>query len=611
MIIALSAFFLISLAAGMVIYDRTKGYGRLEALLMAVICGACAFPLAGILLSSVSMLYLTLVYSLAFISVIAYAYNDKWKIVLGKIPISNGELLVLFMAIFMFGAFYYGGTSMPWLEDGDPNGHAVSASYIANYHTYSKPSDMFVARYLEPYPVGYQLWMGLLAQDGLDVNQTLKVFNYLLICLGLVAFFYFVKVLTGDSRIAVASSFILFALPTFSSRFIFSQAFAVTQIIAIMYLIACAINRDKKFYAYAGVLLGALFLTQPTASAIMGGFLAIWIVVEYLSGGELNKGFTTVIIIGLLIGAAWWILEFQKYGVDKVKEQLNLNVLGKGMAGFADPAKRYYGIGDFIVSPMANTTDNLTGIGLGIFALMLLGAVMFLNERKDWQILAVLWLAFGILGVFSDYLPITLVPSRFWVFMSIPLAIVAGAAFSTLTNHRTDIALVGFVAIVAVLVFSFYPKYIVNTTTWSSARFFTPGDYAMVGYVMNHTSPGEKAFDSCMYERVWTMNLWDDPLDREALLFKNNAVNTSKFGWDSEGWLKLARYNQSGIFRENVIYIHDFLQAKGYKYLFVNSRCVYNGVPQGVYDNRIREFDSSGEFDVLFKYDSERVYTIK
>jgi len=125
---------------------------------------------------------------------------------------------------------------------------------------------------------------------------------------------------------------------------------------------------------------------------------------------------------------------------------------------------------------------------------------------------------------------------------------------------------------------------------------------------MNNTVAGEKAFDACMYERVWSMNLWEDPLDRGAITFKNIAVNKSKYGWDSEGWLKLSSYNKSRIFSENVTYVSRFMRAQSYVYMFVNSRCIYNGVPEDIYKKRIGEFDSSPLFEVFFKQGDERVY---
>jgi len=609
MILAVAVFIAVSFALGLLIYGRLKEFGVAEAPIMSIIFGVCIFPLMGILLSSAGALEIYTVAGISLLVIASYIGRvkaDIFGIVSDCFRLSGIEKIMMVFAIVMFIVFSMGGFSAQWLEDGDPNGHAVAASYIAHYHTYSKPADLFVARYMEPYPVGYQLWMGLLSQDGLFVNQTLKVFNYVFICLGLVAFFYLVKVLSGNEWVAGCSSFILLVLPSFSTRFIFSQSLAITQVIMVMYLIACAIRRSEKFWCYAGLVLASLFLTHPTTSAIMGGFVVIWFAVDWLATGKFNNGFIYMVIIALLIGGSWWYYEYQKYGMDKIKEQLNLNVLQHG-TGFSDPTMKYYTLSDFIVSPQSNSTDNSTGVGMGVFALALLGFVRFLKERKDYQILGIALLIFGVLGVMSNYLPVSLVPSRFWAFMSIPLALIAGEALSFIVSKK-ELGIVGFMAIVALLAASGYPKFMINTSTWGSARFFTPGDYAMVDYVMNNTVAGEKAFDACMYERVWSMNLWEDPLDRGAITFKNIAVNKSKYGWDSEGWLKLSSYNKSRIFSENVTYVSRFMRAQSYVYMFVNSRCIYNGVPEDIYKKRIGEFDSSPLFEVFFKQGDERVY---
>ena len=621
MFLSLITFCVISFALGLIVYDKLRPYGDIEAFVMSFLFGVCVYPILGIILSFFNEVVIYFILAIGLF-VIGIRINIK-KLILPSLKPSKYELLAVVFALLMFGVFYYGGVSYPWLEDGDPNGHAVAASYIAHYHTFSKPADMFIARYMEPYPVGFQLWMGTLAQDGFNIVSTLKFYNYVFIALGILAFFCFVRVLTGDDRLALFSTFILTSIPTFSTRFIFSQAFATTQVIVILYFIALAIKKSNELYLYGGVVLGSLFLTHPTTSAVMGGFIVIWVLFDYAYNNKFNVGFIVLIICGSLIGGSWWLYEFQKYGVANLREQLNLNVLSKGV-GFSDPTMRYYSVGDFINSSTNNSIDNMTGVGIAVFAMMFLGCIYFMIERKEYHILLLLWLCFCILGVYSNYLPISLIPSRFWVYMSIPLSVVAGYGLMkffpmSTSKMQIDLGFVGFLAVSGILLTSAYPKAIVNSEQWGSSRLFTQGDYDTFNYAISNIPIGSKTMDACMYERVWSMNLWDDPLDKESILFKNNNVNTSKYGWDSEGWLKLKlsyinnSYMASGsdIFDSSLTYVHDFLRSKDYKYLFVNSRCIKNGILNNTYEKRINELDSSSLFGIASKSGMERIYEIK
>jgi hypothetical protein len=602
-------FVSISLALGLFIRSRLLVYGETEALIMSFMFGVCVFPLIGIILSVFNLVYIYVVFILAIFIFICDRKDKSFSF--ASLKFSKFEKIAIICSLCLFIVFSVGGFSSPLLEDGDPNGHAVAASYIAHYHTYVKPADMFVARYMEPYPIGYQLWMGLLSQDTMDIVSTLKTYNYIFISIGILAFFFFVKALTDSEWIAAIGSFILAILPSFSTRFVFAQAFATTQVIVILYLVARSLQRKDNLYIYAGILLGSLFLTHPTTSAIMGGFLVLWVLFDSIINKEINVKFIVfVIVVGCLIGGVWWLHEFDKYGVMNLREQLNLNVLGKNIVGFSDPTMRYYSVIDFVVSPIQNSIDNMTGVGLFAFGLGLLGLVICFKEREQYQILLVIWLAFCIYGIYSNYFPVSLVPSRFWSYMSIPFAAIAAIGMSKIIYHKNELGVIGFVAIVGLFLTSAYPKIVVNTAEWESARFFTKGDIDMVSSVMTNITKGSKAMDACMYERVWSMNLWDDPLDKNAILFKNKEANVSKFGWDSEGWLKLKSENDSGIFANNLTYVHDYLKSKGYEYLLINSRCIKNGVTNFSYENKINEYDSSPLFKVIFNEDLERVYKV-
>ena len=95
-----------------------------------------------------------------------------------------GAVLIFFVCLSMYagGAFKY-----PYLEDDDPWEHANSVKYIAIEKTLNSP-DNYEFKYLDPYPPGYNLMMGVLHQTSPSMMWTLKFFNGLMLALGILFF---------------------------------------------------------------------------------------------------------------------------------------------------------------------------------------------------------------------------------------------------------------------------------------------------------------------------------------------------------------------------------------------------------------------------------------
>ena len=604
----LGFFFIVSLMIGFVV-RKIDFSDYVEEFLMRIIFGICLFPLIAIPLGFINQLYYIPVFAAALVLMLISGEAVRFK----KQAILKDKLILLVvgMAIVSFYVFNLGSDSHVWLEDGDPNGHAVVASYIAKTHTWMKPVDLFIARYIEPYPMGYQIWMGVLSSIGGNVSEVLKVFNNVMIAITFVAFFYFVQRLFKSYNIAACATFVLAAIPSFSTRFIFAQSLSMLQMIVGFYFIIRILQGDKHLIVWGGLILASLCLTHQTTAVVMGALMAAWLGFDTYHNKKLNRGFVACLLIGVIVAAPWWIYEYQKYGVDKIIFQLNLEKLAEKGPGLTDPNLRMYTINDLIVS--TDIMDNMTGFGAFIFIMLVIVVVSIVAYRDSpyevW--LGFIWLAFTMLALFSNWLPVSFIPSRMWPYVSIPVAILVGnALFSTYKMEYAAFKGLTYMFVIGIVVMSFVPKAKMNSSTWPSSRFLSQDEYAMAGF-LSSLPIGTKVMDACYYERVWGLNLWDDPTDREAIVFKSNGVNTSKYGWDSEGWLKLGSYSNSSVFTGTIDNMYGFLKQKNYSYIIIGDRCKQIGVDGDVFNKRIVDLRSSDRFGVAFEKGNERVYQLK
>jgi len=580
-----------------------------EEFIIRILYGACLFPLLALILGTFYLASPIPIFVAA--AFLMFASGEATRFKMQAILKDNTIIAVIVLSLIMLYAFDVGAGSHLWLEDGDPNGHAVVASYIAKTGTWMKPVDLFVARYIEPYPMGYQLWMGVLSSIGGNVNEVLKVFNNLFIVLTVPAFYYLVKRLFNSSAIALSSSFVLVALPAFSTRFIFSQSLSMLQMIVAFYLIARIVKGERNLAVYGGFILGALCVTHQTTAVVMGVLAGLWLVYDKYSSKKLNTAFVLCLVVGVLVALPWWGFEYMRYGWDKIKFQLNLEALSAKGLGLTDPQLRMYTVTDLI--NVGGVMDNMTGFGPFVVVLLIIVVVSIIAYRDSpYEIwLAFIWGVFCMLALFSNWLPVSFIPSRMWPYTAIPVAILVGnAIYSTYKMEYSAIKNLTYLFIIGIALTSMYPKMQFNSAQWPSARFSSPEEYAMAGVLFNITNDA-KVMDLCFYERVWGLNLWDDPTDRDAIMFKNSAVNTSKYGWDSEGWLKLASISDSRIFGGNLSGAQQFLKDKKYEYIIIGSRCMVYGVNQTVFTQKTTEMDNSQLFGIKFKQGNERVYQLK
>ncbi|MBS3168826.1 hypothetical protein J4216_06875 [Candidatus Woesearchaeota archaeon] len=224
-----------------------------------------------------------------------------------KIRMSNIFGLIV-LALFLFTVLMYskGAFSYPWLEDGDPWTHLMGVKYISEEKTVFEPVegiDYFF--YIDPYPPGFDMLLGVMNQTSGDIVWTLKFFNILIISLAIPFSYFFFGKLTKSSSKALIGTFILAVLPSFMSHFIWAHSLAITLVPLIFYA-ALSIEEDHKWSYAAALFLGSSTLVQPTQPIKFIALFIIFSLVKSFSNKGIWKQYTKVLFIGGILGLLWW-----------------------------------------------------------------------------------------------------------------------------------------------------------------------------------------------------------------------------------------------------------------------------------------------------------------
>jgi len=347
--------------------------------------------------------------------------------------------------------FLHGALATPWLEDDDSWVHATSAKYITVNHTYSISPEARagVLSYLEPYPCGYPVLMGVLHQLNDSIFTTLKVFNILIISLGIIYFYLMAREWTARPAVALWATGVLWVMPCFMSRFIWAQSMSLVLFFPAFYALERT-RREPAWAVVAAITIGGMFLAQPSAAAIFGLMaLLYWVVNLVFALVGKREGFPRRTLIeqvcagvgGLVLAALFYGPAYLKFGHKGFLSGMRLDptaALSLKVSGTS--TGQAYGIWDFLWSDaFRNKINQPTGLGPLLFLILVAGVTLLaarpgrLKENR-WGVTALLWLVLTVLGLEGDVLRVSLFPHRFWAFFSIPAAMIAGEFFSFLAS---------------------------------------------------------------------------------------------------------------------------------------------------------------------------------
>jgi len=440
----------------------TFGFGIAAFCVLSVIFNLFHVPLSWLIFLAIA------------IAIMAYFI---WKKELGlSLPKVDGTvLIVLGLALLNFAVYWIGATAYPWLEDMDPWLHTIGTDWVAVTQSFSRFYDgtNFYRLYIEPYPPSFDILMGVLHQMTPSVSTTLKFFNAFLVSLSPIFAFYAVSEITKSRNLALLAAFFLLAMPAFMSHFIWAQTLAMLMLLISFYAYERAL-KEPRFLLPAGVAVGAVAISQPSTAAIFAIMSVLYALAKFYENGlPALKQLAIIGAIGLLLAGTYYVPTVLKYGVEYTGIGLGMfpDLFTPGSSeDFSDAT--VYGIADYFIVQPDGRIDQHIGIGIVLGILALLGFAMAMDalrkgSREAWLSCAALWLILGILGTEGNIMPVKLFPHRFWVFLAIPVAILAAYAYLKLEEKWPQYKALLFAGLVlGVLATSAAGKLNTQTSIW-------------------------------------------------------------------------------------------------------------------------------------------------
>lgn len=575
---------------------------QLESHLMRIGIGLGIFPILGVLLNLLTIPLdwkIFLVLSLAFPVYLASKKIAKKELEIPKIQFSltKSNLIIIFVFLLFLATFFMyvsGAFSYPYLEDDDPWSHATSVKYIATEKTAYSPN--FYFNYLDPYPPGYGIVMGILHQTSSSLMWTLKFFNALIISLGIIFFYFFAKEFIGDESKALFSTFILSAIPCFLSHFIWSHALIVILFFPAFYCLE-KIRENKKWMFAAILVIASICVTQPTQAMKFGALFAIFWIIKSITNKNLQKEVLFSGLAGFFASFLWWGDMLIKYGLSGIFGSKSATAAIGGTKSFLSfftmkgTATRLYTFNDFFVAKSQNMINNPIGVGI-VISLLLLASLVYilikykksLSKENSWILISLFWLIFTFLGIHGGTrIPVALFSFRFWMLFAIPVSLLAAEGAWFLMDFgkkmKIDKTLIVAIIIFGVLATSGYQKYAVNTAMWPPGVGWSSSE-EIEGYVWLKTLPeNTKIFGLC-----------------------SETSSAHLIGFDKYDcfWCEDENMLRKDIMNKTQEQLHSWMKIKNYDYFIVDSTCV-ESFDINKTNDFLQESVSSGLFQLSYQ----------
>lgn len=372
----------------------------LERILMQIGIGLGTLPILMVLLSFIKVpLDWRLIFILVMIVPLFFLVKKirKLNFNLSKITISKSEiyslvaLLIFSLTLFMYlkGAFVY-----PYLEDDDPWSHANGVKFVSIEKTLTNKNGG--TGYLDPYPPAYDGLLGILHQTSPSLMWTMKFFNALIISLSILFFYFFSYRFIGSRKKALFATSILAMIPCYLSHFIWAHSLIPPLFLIAFYLLEM-IRIDKKYSIMAGLVIGSIFVTQPTQPIKFIGLFVIYFLIKLVYHRKDSLYMLFSGIGGFLLSIIWWATRWKvQLGrgayttTSQIEESISegmvsnfFSIVKKALNPEGGTATRVYSFHDFFIAQSQNLINNPIGIGIMISILFLFGIIflMFLIIR--------------------------------------------------------------------------------------------------------------------------------------------------------------------------------------------------------------------------------------
>ncbi|MFH0737390.1 MAG: hypothetical protein V1827_02795 [Candidatus Micrarchaeota archaeon] len=497
---------------------------------------------------------------------------------------------VLLLALINTYVYWQGATSYPWLEDDDPWGYAHDAKWVSIEQTYSVPyggEQISRLSRLEPFPPGYSILIGVLHQMTVSLSDTLKFYNVLLIGSGLIFAFGFFSQITGNRLLALVATFFLLALPSFMNHFIWAQSLAIPLLFVAFFALEKAKN-EQRYVLAAAAAIASIALTHPAVAGIFALLYASYALIQAIaSGKEALMPIIRITGFAIALSCIFYVPVLLKFGLANTISGVGLTSslvnIEDGQVVYQDDTSGniVYGVSDFLFPQPQGKIDQQSGIGLAISALCVGGLFLSLRDMKKtepWLLCAVVWFAICMLGVEGNGLPVKLFPHRFWVYLSIPVAMLAAHAYIQLDNAITGKKrlILAAVMVLSVLDSSAIAKYNVEMASWPPGAYLSSAQQVEGFAGMKTSLPADTmVFPLCIPDnRVIGFDMLTDMYDPDYVAFKKSAPDQS------------------------ADQVYSFLAPRGYEYLIIDSSCLAMGEEKA--NAVLTDFIGSDKYDLAY-----------
>ena len=528
-----------------------------------------------------------------------------------ELKVTKSTLTLLIAVMIALASFYIyatGAFKYPYLEDEDPWGHAVGIEYVSiEKNAYDPPITGYwdtdpALSYIDPYPPAYDVLLGVLHQTSPDIMWTIKFFNILIISLGFIFFYIFAKEFIGDRNKALFATFLLAAIPSYLTHFIWAHALAIILIFPAMYAFE-RIKHDRKWAFIAAVLVGAIWVSQNFEQPVkITTMILIYIVVSSITQGKIKKYEIMAVIGGLLLSQFWFggvILRkglknfFGYYAIipetafassPGAASGASKPVILKIMSALFDSggsASRAYTFSDFFYAKSENLINNSIGVGIVLSLLVIIGVVYVLvkyrssivKNENTWHTVALFWLIFTFWGVNGAAFPISVARGAFrtWMLMAIPVSLIAAEGLYFIKGLSSSKAIrfsIITVIIAGVILTSAHQKYQLNTSIWPTSSAFagSPQEALEFAALFNAIPDGEKVF-----------------------LYVPRPKIATGFGKGGCNWCQEELDFRKDITNRSAEEVHSFLTSADYDYLLLSPSMDHRQFSKTLGDEKAQE----------------------
>lgn len=597
-IVTIILFFVYTFGLGYSITFFVKNSDNpLERNLMRVGVGLGVFIVLGVFLNLISVSLDWKIFLIFSLIIPFYSLIKKFKKKEAIIPVfklnKSSIYILIVLIIFLFSCqMYIGGAfKYPFLENDDPWSHALGVKYISLEKTLVNPPD-YNFQYIDPYPPGYDLLMGILHQTSPSLSWTLKFFNGLIISLGILFFYFFAKLFIRDKDKALFSTLLLVLIPSYFTHFIWAHSLVIMLFFPAMYCLEM-IREDWKWVYGSMIVIAAILLTQPTQAIKLGIMLGTYWLIKAIIEKDLLKHILLAEMGGLLISLLWWAGKWKSLllsqtdgfvsGAESVGSTIvSTDIISKVLSALSPTegtATRVYSFSDFFFAKPFGMINVHVGWGIVVSILLIFGLIYCLLKNKEfikkenvWIPIALAWFIFTFLGTNSMTfgLPVGLFAFRFWLLLAIPVALLSTIGLWLLFNigKRFSIPkiIILLVVIIGVITTAGYQKYNHNTlTTWP------PGvAWASMEEIQAYT---------------WLKTL---PIDTKIFSYALEDIHINGFDKYSCEWCTEVKKFRESIYESDMDQLYSFLKNQKYEYFIISGKS-YKQLGEKIGENKTKE----------------------